>query len=148
AAPTEIARRLHLGTIQGEDAELHLTEELLKTHLAIFGGTRFGKSKLFELICRELIALGRGFAFIDPHSDTADDLLAYLAARYGELGFLRKNIHYLNPNERLFSFDPFRYHPDPDDPRQLRFPLPLLAAHQDQGHGEHHRAPAGRDRGR
>src|SRR5205085_1010607 len=99
---------LQLGAIQGriwrKRAGLRISEERLRTHLAIFGGTRFGKSKLFERICRELVELGRGFAFIDPHSDTADDLLAYLASRYEQLGFLRNNIHYLNPNERLFSF--------------------------------------------
>src|SRR5207248_10791952 len=107
-----------LGTIDeaGTSASFRITEQLLKTHVAIFGGTRSGKSKLFELLCRNLVSMGRGFAFIDPHSDTADDLFAFLASRYEQLGFLQKNIHYLNPAERLFSFDPFIYYPDPDDP--------------------------------
>ena len=109
---------MQLGTIASSSVPMtfRTTEEVLKTHMAIFGGTRQGKSKLFELICRQLIANDRGFAFIDPHSDTADDLLAFLSFHYQELGFLRKQIHYLNPSERLFSFDPFVYRPAPDDP--------------------------------
>lgn len=93
-----------------------LSEELLHTHLAIFGGTRQGKSKLFEQICRELVRLRRGFAFIDPHSDTADDILAFLAHHHQALGIQKNNIHYLNPFEKLFAFDPFYYESDPTDP--------------------------------
>lgn len=91
-------------------------EELLTTHMAIFGGTRYGKSKLFELICRQLLLHGRGFAFIDPHSDTADDLLSFLACYRRTRPFICEQVRYLKPDEQLFSFDPFRYHPDPDDP--------------------------------
>ncbi len=84
-------------------------ESLLHTHLAIFGGTRRGKSKLFELISRQLIEAGRGMAFIDPHSDTADDLLAYLAFHQDQYGYLCNRLHYLRPDDRFFSFDPFVY---------------------------------------
>ena len=111
-------RTVHLGTILDEAGhpDFFIDQESLERHTIVFGGTRFGKSKLFERFGRELIDTGRGFAFIDPHSDTADDLLAYLASKSDQLGFLQGNIHYLNPSERLFSFDPFQYHRDPDDP--------------------------------
>ncbi|WP_221225321.1 type IV secretory system conjugative DNA transfer family protein [Aporhodopirellula rubra] len=95
---------------------IQIEEALLHTHMAIFGGTRRGKSKLFELIGRQLIDQERGFAFIDPHSDTADDLFAYLAYSKNELGYRAKNIHYINPHEKLFAYDPFHYEPDPNDP--------------------------------
>lgn len=88
-----------------------LTEELLQTHLSIFGGTRQGKSKLFEQIFRELIRLRRGFAYIDPHGDTADDVFAYLANHQEELGLQRLNVHYLNPAEKYFTYDLFHYEP-------------------------------------
>src|SRR5437764_1228413 len=104
--PADSWRVLQLGTINeaGVSAAFRITEQFLKTHVMMFGGTRHGKSKLFELICRNLVSMGRGFAFIDPHSDTAEDLFAFLASQYEQLGFLQKNIHYLNPAERLFSF--------------------------------------------
>ena len=110
--------QLVLGTLVGtpEPALYTPNEDTLKTHLAIFGGTRFGKSKLFEQICRELIVNECGFALIDPHSDTADDILANLAYYQNELGLLAAKIVYINPNDALFSFDPFVYEPDPSDP--------------------------------
>lgn len=116
--------RVLLGTVCEEGSfvdtglQLFVSEEMLHTHTAIFGGTRQGKSKLYEQLCRELFRLRRGFCFLDPHSDTADDLLAFLAHHQKELGPIRKrNIHYLNPDEMLFAFDPFFYEPHPSDPR-------------------------------
>ncbi len=110
---------LQLGTQQLADAptDFLVNEELLHQHMAIFGGTRYGKSKLFELVCRQLITHGCGLAWIDPHSDTADDLLAYLACHRKELAYLCDRVYYLNPVEQLFSFDPFLYHPEPNDAR-------------------------------
>lgn len=95
--------------------EFRMTDELLKTHLAVFGGTRRGKSKLFELLMRQLIEAGRGLAFVDPHSDTADDLFAFLAYHQDEFGYLCNRVHYLRPDDRTFCFDPFAYHgPEPE----------------------------------
>jgi len=110
--------QLLLGTIVSvtDRARLMLVESLLFTHLIVFGGTRSGKSKLFEHICRLLIMNGRGLAWIDPHGDTADDLLRYLAFFQKKLGLVTRKIHYWNLNDRLICFDPFVYHPDPDDP--------------------------------
>lgn len=94
--------------------QLRLDESLLDTHMAIFGGTRMGKSRFYEQICRQLVQRRRGFCFIDPHSDTADDLFAFLAHEQESLGVLRHNIHYLKPDEKLFTFDPFHYEPPAD----------------------------------
>lgn len=97
------------------DVLFQLDESLLHTHMAIFGGTRRGKSKLIEHLCRSFISARRGFVFIDPHSDTADDILAYLASQDEELGIQRANIHYINPNEQLVAIDPFYYDPSFDE---------------------------------
>jgi hypothetical protein len=111
-------KQLVFGTLANmPDPTLYTPDEgALRTHMAIFGGTRYGKSKLFEQICRELIVHDCGFALIDPHSDTADDILANLAFYQEELGFTAAKIVYINPNDALFSYDPFVYEPDPDDP--------------------------------
>ena len=113
--PTD-ALPVDLGTQEDGTVAFRAEEELLKTHMAVFGGTRYGKSKLFELICRQLLMRGQGFAFIDPHSDTTDDLLSYLAFHAKDRSFICKRVRYLKPDERLFSFDPFRYHPSPSVP--------------------------------
>lgn len=107
---------VEFGTDTNKAIRFRADETVLQTHMAIFGGTRYGKSKLFELICRQLLLSGRGFAFIDPHSDTADDLLSFIACQQEELGFVSKKVVYLKPGDRLFSFDPFRYYPDESDP--------------------------------
>lgn len=109
--------KLRIGTVTSSgEPSLTISEELLDQHLAIFGGTRYGKSKLIELICRQLIVHRLGFAFIDPHSDTADDLRDYVCAQSLDTPFLKRKIHYLNPSQRLFSFNPFKYCPDPNNP--------------------------------
>src|SRR5687767_2510278 len=112
---------IQLGTVlPGESAceplRFEITEDLLKTHFVVFGGTRQGKSKLFEHISRQLIYNGSGLACIDPHSDTAEDLFAFLACHGEKLGAIKSRIHILNPAERSFSFDPFHYVPDTTDP--------------------------------
>ena len=109
-----------LGTVLGtrQTPKLSLPEEMWHRHLLVAGGTRNGKSRLLQLICRQLWRNRRGFAFIDPHSDTADEIFSELCFYFDELGFQRENIHYLNPKERAFCYDPFRYN---GVPRGLRY---------------------------
>lgn len=92
-------------------------EGQLSRHTAIFGGSRFGKSKLMELLCRQAIDNYRGFCFIDAHGDTSEDLLVYAHERSERLGTdaICKRIHYLEPSfEWVFGFDPFLFTPPPD----------------------------------
>ena len=49
------------------------------THMYVVGKTKTGKSKFLEHVAYQLIAMGEGCGLLDPHSDLADDLLAYLA---------------------------------------------------------------------
>lgn len=48
-------------------------------HTMIAGGIGMGKSKLLESLLRQLDTLDIGFVFIDPHGDTAEDLLVWFA---------------------------------------------------------------------
>lgn len=78
----------------------------LARHIAVMGVSGSGKSKFLELLCRHLINGLNGFTFIDPHGDTAEALLAYLAKEKGD-AFLDR-IHYLQPtSQTTFAFDPF-----------------------------------------
>ncbi len=88
-----------------------LTAEDLSVHTAVLGGSGRGKSKLLEQLCREFIRNWHGFLFIDPHSNTSRELLAYLHVVNDRLHPLQRlSIHYLEPTmEQLFALDPFVY---------------------------------------
>lgn len=49
-------------------------------HMYVIGKTGVGKSTLLETLAWQDFAAGRGFAFLDPHGDTAQELAARMAA--------------------------------------------------------------------
>src|SRR5688500_18296759 len=101
----KIQERLTPGQIIATSpANLRLLPEHVSRHIFIAGGSGKGKSKLIELICRQLINNGSGFTFVDPHGDTIDALLSFLAI--GQIPAER--VHLLRPGpDCCFSFDPF-----------------------------------------
>jgi type IV secretory pathway TraG/TraD family ATPase VirD4 len=58
---------------------IKLTEKDLSTHLHGIGLSRSGKSKLIEMICRQLAMQGRGFCLIDPNGSTYASVVEYFA---------------------------------------------------------------------
>jgi len=109
-----IAVRLGVRSDQ-PDTPVTLSEGDLNAHMAIYGGSRRGKSKLMEHILRQLVHQRAGFCLIDPHGDLTEDILAYVAHCRDEISqFTLHNLHYLQPAEELedgtysetFSFDP------------------------------------------
>lgn len=71
---TPTARPLKIGAIaKNEDITVELGDEELATHMAIYGGTGKGKSKLLELIIRQLFDRKSGACIIDPHGDLTED---------------------------------------------------------------------------
>jgi hypothetical protein len=115
------------GTLAATPDTWLLADDDLAHHAAVLGGTGSGKSKLLERLMRCLMAAGRGFCFVDPHGDTSEDLLAYVAWRKQVEGddALFRRIHYLEPSyEMMFAYDPFRFrplHPLPDGQREAAF---------------------------
>lgn len=85
--------------------------------MAIYGGTGKGKSKLLELMLRQIIEQKAGACIIDPHGDLVEDLMAYILDHYKTTGCkatdpaVFQRIHYLEPgsSECRFWFDPFQY---------------------------------------
>ncbi len=63
-------------TYGGQTTDIGLTEEKRKTHMFILGRTGSGKTTLMFSIAKGDIESGKGLAFIDPHGDVAEDLLA------------------------------------------------------------------------
>lgn len=91
---------------------MELSASDLSTHMAIYGGTGKGKSKLLELIIRQILDQGHGCCLIDPHGDLTEDILAYvLHSKKAEAEAIRGRLHYLEPGSETnrFGFDPFRY---------------------------------------
>lgn len=74
------------------------------SHMYIIGKTGVGKSTLMEILLRQDIVAGRGFALIDPHGDLAERVWAWTPDA------LRDRITYLNaPDPRQpFGYNPLR----------------------------------------
>ena len=49
-----------------------------RRHMYVVGSTGMGKSEFLKSMAIQDIEAGRGMCFIDPHGDTADDLLDYI----------------------------------------------------------------------
>lgn len=85
------------------------------SHLFVLGKTGSGKSSLLETLARADLEAGRGFAFIDPHGDVAERLVATVPE--GD----QDRLIYLNAPDRS---QPFGYNPL----RRVRDDLIPLAA--------------------
>ena len=88
-------RKLHVmfgENTYGETATpIGLTEEERQTHTYIIGRTGSGKTTLMFSMAKQDIEEGRGMAFIDPHGDVSEDLIASIPED-------RKNdLIYINP---------------------------------------------------
>jgi hypothetical protein len=93
------------GTIVADDPQsLRLFSDHVARHIFIGGGSGHGKSKLIELICRQLITHECGFTYIDPHGDGVNAILRFLAATNVD----PSRIFHLKPSlDYCFSFDPY-----------------------------------------
>lgn len=76
------APTIKLGRIVGTRRRLDMTDEDLRTHLYIVGGSRRGKTKLLENILLQIIRgqrrNGPGLLLLDPHGTLYHDLARYL----------------------------------------------------------------------
>lgn len=74
------------------------------SHMYIIGKTGVGKSTLLEILLRQDIVAGRGFALIDPHGDLAERIWEWTPHA------LRDRITYLNAPDptQPFGYNPLR----------------------------------------
>ncbi|MCA9376512.1 type IV secretion system DNA-binding domain-containing protein [Candidatus Nomurabacteria bacterium] len=80
-------------------------------HTYIIGKTGSGKTKLLELLMKDDIEKGRGMILIDPHGDTAKDILALIPkSRVSDTVYIdfpnRSFIHTFNPLSELERSSP------------------------------------------
>ena len=98
---------------RGIKKEIHLSPEDRRRHTYIIGQTGTGKSTLIEnLVVQDMLA-GNGFAFIDPHGDTAEKLISMIPKERAE------DVIYFNPGdmEHPLGVNVFEY----DTPDQKDF---------------------------
>lgn len=80
----------------GETTDIGLTEEERQTHMYILGRTGSGKTTLMFSMTKHDIEQGRGLAFIDPHGDVAEDLVASIPLER------KDDLIYVNPIDLKF----------------------------------------------
>ncbi len=91
---------------RGVKKEIRLATNDRRRHTYIIGQTGTGKSKLLENLALQDMLDGKGFAFIDPHGDSAEALLGMVPKERVE------DVIYFNPGDmenpvglNLFEFD-------------------------------------------
>src|SRR5882724_1697308 len=88
-------------------ASYTLTDAELDLHVAVLGGTGFGKSRLLNKLIRDHIDQGVGIAVIEP-GDLCDDVMAYYARKVVERATdaVLNRIHCLRASPwRCFRYD-------------------------------------------
>jgi hypothetical protein len=68
--------RLFINAFQGMTQPVHIDPDDRMRHFYVMGQTGVGKSSLLESMILQDIRAGRGVAFIDPHGESVDNILA------------------------------------------------------------------------
>ncbi|MDO4872252.1 MAG: ATP-binding protein [bacterium] len=79
--PTEVMDSgllLGVNEYRGVEKQIRLSKNDRRRHAYIIGQTGMGKSKLLENLAFQDIMNGDGFAFIDPHGDSVEELLGMI----------------------------------------------------------------------
>ena len=78
--PTEPTETVFLGetSFRNNKVRFGIKQDDRRRHMYVVGSTGMGKSEFLKAMAIQDIEAGRGMCFIDPHGDTADDLLDYI----------------------------------------------------------------------
>lgn len=114
--PTEVMDEgvlIGINNFRGVQKQIRLGENDRRRHVYIIGQTGMGKSKLLENIAYQDIMDGRGFAFIDPHGDSAEELIGMIPKERID------DVIYFNPSdmENPIGFNMF----DAKTPEEMDF---------------------------
>lgn len=97
---------------RGAKKAIKLAEQDRARHMYVVGQTGTGKSTFLENLALQDMLEGRGFAFVDPHGDTAEKLLAMVPKERTE------DVIYFSPADMDYplGLNMFEYHsPDQKD---------------------------------
>lgn len=98
-----------VSNFHGSNRRIGIAQADRLSHMYVIGKTGVGKSTLLEILLRQDIVAGRGFALIDPHGDLAERVWAWTPHA------LRDRVAYLNAPDPMqpFGYNPLRrVHPD------------------------------------
>lgn len=113
--PTQVMEEgflIGFNEFRGVKKEIRLSTNDRRRHVYIIGQTGIGKSALLENLAFQDMMDGKGFAFVDPHGDSVEELLGKVPKERVE------DVIYFNPGDmanpiglNMFEFD----HPDQKD---------------------------------
>lgn len=103
---TEDGLLLGYNVFRGIKKPIRLSENDRRRHMYVVGQTGTGKSTFLENIALQDMLEGRGFAFVDPHGDTAERLLGMIPKERTE------DVIYFCPAEMDYpmGFNLFEFH--------------------------------------
>ena len=104
---------LGYNSYRGRKKAIRLSDNDRRRHLYVMGATGMGKSIFLENLALQDMMSGKGFAFIDPHGDSAEKLLSMIPKERVD------DVVYFDPADmdnpvgmNLFEIDP--NDPDPE----------------------------------
>lgn len=100
---------------RGDKKAVNLSDNDRRRHTYILGQTGTGKSKLLENLVLQDIRSGRGLAFIDPHGDSAEEILQQIPKERAD------DVIYFNPADMEFPIGLNLFEYDPERPEQRDF---------------------------
>lgn len=102
--PRERPSFFAVSNFHGSKKRIGIAQADRLSHMYIIGKTGVGKSTLLEILLRQDIVAGRGFALIDPHGDLAERVWAWTPDA------LKDRITYLNAPDptQPFGYNPLR----------------------------------------
>ena len=121
---------LGVNEFRGEKKEIRLSENDRRRHTYVIGATGMGKSVLLKNIAYQDMMAGRGFAFIDPHGDTVEDLLAMIPPERVD------DVIYFNPSdlENPIGMNMFEFSTEEQKDLIIQEGINMLYSLYDPGH--------------
>lgn len=131
--PTDLMEEgllLGVNEYRGVKKEIRLSENDRRRHTYIIGQTGVGKSGFLENLALQDMLDGRGFAFIDPHGDVVEKLLANIPKERVE------DVIYFNPGDldNPIGLNLFEYESEDQKDFLVQESINMLYSLYDPGH--------------
>lgn len=101
---------------RGEEAEIRMLDDDRRRHLYVIGQTGTGKTAFLKNLVLQDISDGKGVCFIDPHGDTAEEILGLIPRHRAQ------DVIYFNPGdiEKPLGLNMLEYDPNfPEDKTKI-----------------------------